>query len=75
MPAKNPQVYDINFYQKHVKYSCLARELNQKFTKDPLEAFDAEGNLDPDWDNPSSFQEHRRQYSCMFSPGAATDAG
>ena len=50
----NP-VYDINFYQKQIKYSCVAKELNEKFIKLPLEAFDQVGNIQGEWDNPSKF--------------------
>lgn len=49
----NP-VYDINFYHKQIKYSCVAKELNAKFIILPNEeAFDENGNVLEQWDNPS----------------------
>ena len=48
----NP-VYDVNFYLKTIKYSCIAKELNYKFVNLPNEAFDKLGNVAEEWDNPS----------------------
>ena len=65
--VKTKQVYDINFFQKLIPYSVLARELVKKFIDTPANAFDFQGNPDPEWDRPSEFELNDRRKSCMFA--------
>ena len=55
------QDYDINFFQKIIPYSILAREMVKKFIETPKKAFDQMGNPESEWDNPSEFELNERR--------------
>ena len=49
-----------------IPHSCLAKELIEKFVETPQQAFDENGEPNPDWDTAPDSVKKQREYSCTF---------
>ena len=47
--------YDYRFFHRLIAHSCLADELYNRFYREPMEAFDDDGDLTSKWKKASKY--------------------